>query len=158
MIRYHVGYQMAKRHACSLRDRWHADYFHFPAPFVLVCVCVTGGHRKGKPRGDWWLRVIYGKPGLQDASPRYIILYPSVMQIMNSHHFMMNYLPDLHFNGNRPSIQAHTLHVHSYAAHSHRCADDSFVQNYIKSLCQRERWWKGGKVWREMASPKGNHW
>lgn len=51
---------------------------------------------------------------------------------------MMNYFPDLHFNDNRPSIQAHTLHVHSYAAHSHRCADDSFVQNCIKSLSQKE--------------------
>lgn len=32
--------------------------------------------------------------------------------------------------------------------HSHRCADDSFVQNYIRSLCQKrtkEKWEKGWK-------------
>lgn len=78
---------------------------------------VTGGHRKGMLRNDWWLRVIYDEPGLQNASPHYIILYSSVMQIINSHHFMMNYFPDLHFNDSRPSIKAYTLHVHSYAAH-----------------------------------------
>lgn len=108
----------------------------FPSS-LFVWLCVTGGHRKEMPLADWWVRVIYVEPGLRDASPHYIILYPSVMQIVNSHHFMMNYFPDLHFNDSRPSIQA--LVFTPTRPHSHRCADDSFVQNCVKSWSQRER-------------------
>lgn len=95
--------------------------------------------------GDGWLRVIYEAPGLQDASPRYIIFYPSVMQIINSYYFMVNYFPDLHFNDSRPSIHAYTLCAHSHAAHSHSCADDSFVRDYIRSFCQKRKKEKRGE-------------
>lgn len=50
----------------------------------------------------------------------------------------MNYFPDLHFNDNRPSIREHTLHVHSYAAHSHRRVDDSFVKNHVTFVPRRK--------------------
>lgn len=114
-------------------------------PFcVCVCVCVIGGHRKEMLCNDWWLRVIYGVPGLQNASPRCIILYPSVMQIINSHHFMMNYFPDLHFNDNT-SIHVACLLLRNPQT-THRYSDDSSDQNYIRSLCQRKRRRKGGKV------------
>lgn len=93
---------------------------------------------------DWWLRVIYGKLGLQNTLPRYIILYPSVMQIINSHHFMMNYFPDLHFNDNTSIHVAHSLLRNPPTAH--RCANDSSVQNYIRSLRQRQWRRQRGKV------------
>lgn len=118
--------------------------FHFPILCVCLCLCVIGGHRMEMLCNDWWLRVIYGVPGLQNASPHCIILYPSVMQMINSHHFMMNYFLDLHFDDNTSTHVACLLLRNRQT--TRRNPDDSSVQNYIRSLCERERRRRGGNV------------
>lgn len=158
MIGYHVGYQMAKKHACSQRDRWHADYFHFFAP-LYVCLCVTGGHKKGMLRVDWWLRVIYGEPGLQDGSPLL-------------HHFVSL----CHANYQQPpfhdelfpqtcTLMTTTLqyeHTHCMFTPTQPALTDVQMTALFRTtlrVCFKEKnGEKEGKVWMEMASPGGNHW